>query len=92
MEEPFMNCWDASSRFTGNDIVHQLMIFKNEQEAVSFAKSFTDYKSCRRWNDSVEIVAKNLADFRKLHTIIKEDDDLESECCKAEKDSEVIVH
>jgi hypothetical protein len=44
-EENIMNCWDGSGKFVGNNIVHQLMIFKTENDAVRFAKRFTNYSS-----------------------------------------------
>ncbi len=90
-EENIMNCWDGSGKFVGNSIVHQLMIFKTENDAVRFAKWFTSYQICSNWNDSVAKRAVRLTEFRKQHPIEETIED-EQPSCKNEEGKEVIVY
>ena len=91
-EETIMNCWDASSKITGNDIVHQLMIFKDEGKAIAFAKKFTTYQKCRAWNDSVSRKAERLAEYRSAHPIEKQEVFTSESYCKDEEGKETMVY
>lgn len=91
-EDNLMECFDLSGTVMGNYVVHQLIIFKSEKEAVSFAEKFTTYKSCRMWNDSVSVAANALTAYRKQHPIQVVDNDGGVESCKNQEGNEVIVH
>jgi hypothetical protein len=91
-EENIMNTWDASSSIMGNNIVHQLKIFPDENSAIAFAKKFTSWEKCRRWNDSVSRKAERLVQYRKNNPIEKQADYNPLPSCKNEEGKEVIVH
>lgn len=91
-EETIMDAYDISSIIQGNNVVHQLKIFKNESEAIAFAKKFKTYDMCRRWNDSVYIRYKQLLEYRSKIPVEKEPYGIKFEDCKDEEGKEVIVN